>query len=102
MPKVASAIAGGLVTIDPAHAACYKAGADRKVTMLLYNQQVISSLTGSFISLTQASGVPVVGVYETVPVPGYDYQSWVLAEVNVLGFRLPARPARPNPVPLEY
>jgi zinc/manganese transport system substrate-binding protein len=26
----------------------------------------------------------VVGVYETMPVPGYDYQSWVLAEVKAL------------------
>ena len=27
-------------------------------------------------------GHPVVGVYETMPTPGYDYQSWMLAEVN--------------------
>jgi len=49
-----------------------------------YNQQVTGSLTGSFISLAQASGVPVAGVYETMPVPGYDYQSWMLAEVRAL------------------
>jgi zinc/manganese transport system substrate-binding protein len=28
--------------------------------------------------------VPVVGVYETMPTPGYDYQSWMLAEVRAL------------------
>ena len=55
-----------------------------KVTVFLYNQQVTDSLTKSFISLAQASGVPVVGVYETMPVPGYDYQSWMLAEVRAL------------------
>ena len=26
----------------------------------------------------------MVGVYETMPVPGYDYQSWMLAEVQAL------------------
>ncbi len=30
------------------------------------------------------AGVPVVGVYETMPTPGYDYQSWMLAEVNAI------------------
>ena len=28
--------------------------------------------------------MPVVGVYETMPTPGYDYQSWMLAEVNAI------------------
>jgi zinc/manganese transport system substrate-binding protein len=55
-----------------------------KVTAFLYNQQVTSSLTVSFIALAQQNGVPVVGVYETMPVPGYDYQSWMLAEVQAL------------------
>ena len=26
----------------------------------------------------------MVGVYETMPTPGYDYQSWMLAEVQAL------------------
>jgi zinc/manganese transport system substrate-binding protein len=55
-----------------------------KVKVFLYNQQVTDTLTDSFISLAQANGVPVVGVYETMPTPGYDYQSWMLAEVNAL------------------
>jgi len=25
-----------------------------------------------------------VGVYETMPTPGYDYQTWMLAEVRAL------------------
>ncbi len=28
--------------------------------------------------------IPVVGVYETMPAPGYDYQSWMMAEVRAL------------------
>jgi zinc/manganese transport system substrate-binding protein len=55
-----------------------------KVKVFLYNQQVTSSLTQSFITLAHANGVPVVGVYETMPTPGYDFQSWMVAEVNAL------------------
>ena len=41
-------------------------------------------LTESLITLAQQNDIPVVGVYETMPVPGYDYQSWMLAEVQDL------------------
>jgi zinc/manganese transport system substrate-binding protein len=55
-----------------------------KVKAFLYNQQVTDSLTESFITLAHANGIPVVGVYETMPAPGYDYQSWMLTEVQDL------------------
>jgi zinc/manganese transport system substrate-binding protein len=55
-----------------------------KVKAFLYNQQVTSPLTESFIATANASGIPVVGVYETMPTPGYDYQSWMLAEARAL------------------
>jgi len=55
-----------------------------KVKVFVYNQQVTDSLTESFLSLARKDGIPVVGVYETMPVPGYDYQSWMLAEVKAL------------------
>src|ERR1700730_11129114 len=55
-----------------------------KVKVFLYNQQVTSSLTQSFITLARANGIPVVGVYETMPVPGFNYQSWMLTEVQDL------------------
>jgi len=56
----------------------------RKVRALVYNQQVTDSLTESFIALAHANGIPVVGVYETMLVPRYGYQSWMLAEVRAL------------------
>jgi zinc/manganese transport system substrate-binding protein len=56
----------------------------RKVKALVYNQQVTDSLTESFIALARTNGIAVVGVYETMPEPGYDYQSWMLAEVQAL------------------
>ena len=55
-----------------------------KVKVFLYNQQVTSTLTRSFVALAQQDNIPVVGVYETMPQPGYDYQSWMLAETRNL------------------
>ena len=55
-----------------------------KVKAFVYNQQVTDSLTESFISLARANHIPVVGVYETMPEPGYHYQSWMLAQVRAL------------------
>jgi zinc/manganese transport system substrate-binding protein len=55
-----------------------------KVKVFVYNQQVTDSLTESFLNLAHKEGIPVVGVYETMPTPGYDYQSWMLAEVKAL------------------
>ena len=55
-----------------------------KVKVFLYNQQVTDPLTESLIALADQNHIPVVGVYETMPVPGYDYQTWMLAEVQDL------------------
>jgi zinc/manganese transport system substrate-binding protein len=58
--------------------------AGRAVKVFVYNQQVTDSLTDSFLAEAKQHGVPVVGVYETMPTPGYDYQTWMLAEVRAL------------------
>ncbi len=55
-----------------------------QVKVFCYNQQVVDALTTSIRSTAQRTGVPVVGVYETMPTPGYDYQRWMLAEVNAI------------------
>jgi zinc/manganese transport system substrate-binding protein len=57
---------------------------EHKIKVFLYNQQVTDSVTASFLAQAHEYGVPVVGVYETMPTPGYNYQSWMLAEVNAL------------------
>ena len=51
--------------------------------MFVYNQQVTDALTTSIRQAAQRAGVPVVGVYETMPT-GYRYQSWMLAEVRAI------------------
>jgi zinc/manganese transport system substrate-binding protein len=55
-----------------------------EVEVFVHNQQVTDSLTESFVQAAKRAGIPVVGVYETMPTPGYDYQSWMLAEVRAL------------------
>jgi zinc/manganese transport system substrate-binding protein len=44
---------------------------------------VTDTLTASFLATAHKYGIPVVGVYETMP-DGYRYQSWMLAEVHAL------------------
>jgi zinc/manganese transport system substrate-binding protein len=58
--------------------------ARHKVKVLVYNQQVTDTLTQSFIAAAKQARIPIIGVYETMPAPGYDYQSWMLAETNAL------------------
>jgi zinc/manganese transport system substrate-binding protein len=57
---------------------------ERKVRVFLYNQQVTDTLTESFITLARQNHIPVVGVNETMPAPGYDYQTWMLSVVRDL------------------
>jgi zinc/manganese transport system substrate-binding protein len=55
-----------------------------RVKAFVYNQQVTDSVTQEFLTHAHAAGVPVVGVYETMPTPGYTYQSWMMAELHAL------------------
>jgi zinc/manganese transport system substrate-binding protein len=57
---------------------------EHKVKVFVYNQQVTNSITQLLLSLAHKDGIPVVGVYETMPVPGYNYQTWMEAEVHAL------------------
>ncbi len=57
---------------------------NHKVQVFVHNQQVSSPITEAFVAEAKRHGIPVVGVYETMPTPGYDYQSWMLAEVKAL------------------
>lgn len=55
-----------------------------RVRVFCYNQQVTDALTNSIRQTALRAGVPVVGVYETMPRPGYDYQSWMMAELDAI------------------
>lgn len=62
-----------------------------RVKLFCYNAQVSSSVTVSLRALAEKSHVPEVAVYETMPTPGYDFQSWMLAEVNAMTRALTVR-----------
>ena len=55
-----------------------------QVKLFCYNEQVVDALTSSIRQTAVSAHVPVVGVYETMPTPGYTYQSWMLAEVKAI------------------
>jgi zinc/manganese transport system substrate-binding protein len=56
---------------------------EKQADAFVYNQQVTDSITEKFLSSAADNGVPVVGVYETMPT-GYTYQRWMLAELTAL------------------
>lgn len=55
----------------------------RTVRILIYNQQAVSTLTERMRQLSQASGVPVVGVRETMPL-GSHVQDWMLQTITAV------------------
>jgi len=55
----------------------------KQVKVFLYNQQVTDDTTDKYLQLAKDNGIPVVGVYETMPA-NYHYQDWMLAEVKAL------------------
>ncbi|MCL6626544.1 MAG: zinc ABC transporter substrate-binding protein [Alicyclobacillus shizuokensis] len=55
----------------------------RRVKVLVYNQQVVDPATKALLGLAKQNHIPVAGVYETMPAH-HDYQSWMEAEVTAL------------------
>ncbi len=55
-----------------------------KVKVLLYNSQATSPVTESIKTLAGASGVPVVGVSETIPQSGESFVDWQLAQLTAI------------------
>jgi zinc/manganese transport system substrate-binding protein len=53
----------------------------KKVKVLLSNSQVTSPLTKDLQDLAAKSGIPVVGVAETIPPQYKTYQEWMLAQL---------------------
>ena len=57
---------------------------NHKVAVLLYNDQVTDPTTDKIKSLASSSGVPIVGVSETLPARDHDFQSWQLRQAHDL------------------
>jgi zinc/manganese transport system substrate-binding protein len=56
----------------------------RKVKVLIYNGQVTSPLTKDIQDLAVKSGIPVVGVAETIPPAYKTFADWQLAQLDAL------------------
>ncbi|MEN3319567.1 MAG: zinc/manganese transport system substrate-binding protein [Mycobacterium sp.] len=54
----------------------------KAIKVLLYNGQVTSPATDAVKQLAQSSGVPVVGVTETLPPTDKNFQAWQLRQIN--------------------
>ncbi len=55
-----------------------------KVRALLYNVQTVTPVTASIRSLAKTSGIPVVGVSETMPSGAKSYQQWQEDQLTAL------------------
>ena len=55
-----------------------------KIQVFLYNGQVTTPMTDSLKALATQSGVPVVGVTETIPKAGESYVDWQLAQLDAI------------------
>ena len=57
---------------------------NHKIKVLLYNAQVTSPTTEAIKTLAQRSGIPVVGVTETLPQNEKTFQQWQLDQAKSL------------------
>ncbi len=55
----------------------------KRVKMLAYDQQAIAPVTLSLLTIARAHHIPIIGVYETMPL-SKTYQGWMLAEMNAV------------------
>ncbi len=55
-----------------------------KVTVLLYNSQVVDAQTTQIKKTATSSGVPIVGVSETIPSEFSTFQAWQIAQAKAL------------------
>lgn len=55
----------------------------KEVKAFLYNRQAVDDSTKALLSLAKKNGIPVVGVYETMP-QDYTYQKWMSTETQAI------------------
>jgi len=55
----------------------------KKVKAFFYNQQAVEAVTTKLLGIARAKRIPIVGVYETMPL-AKDYQGWMMAEITAV------------------
>jgi len=58
-----------------------------RVKMFAYNQQAVAPITTKLLPLARAHHIPVIGVYETMPL-SKTYQGWMVAEMQAVDLAL--------------
>jgi zinc/manganese transport system substrate-binding protein len=81
-PSFAQSIEDGNDPSVADNAAMDAALTNKAIKVLLYNGQVSSPATDAVKQLAQKSGVPVVGVTETLPPTDASFQAWQLRQIN--------------------
>lgn len=66
-----------------------------RVKVLLYNVQTVTPVTTQIRSLAERSGIPIVGVSETMPLSDRTYQQWQLAQLTALFHALQGPASKP-------
>lgn len=68
---------------------------EHHVKILIYNKQVVNSLTKQMLAIAQKEKIPVVGVSEMLP-PGMTYTQWMVRELTELKWALESLHGKPN------
>ena len=54
---------------------------DKKIQVLVYNQQTVTPITETIKKMAADAGIPVVGITETIQPPDVSFQEWMNAEL---------------------
>jgi zinc/manganese transport system substrate-binding protein len=64
---------------------------DKKLQILVYNQQTVTPITETIKKMAADAGIPVVGITETIQPPDVSFQDWMNAELIFLENALNAK-----------
>ena len=57
---------------------------DKKIQVLVYNEQTVTPITETIKKLAADAGIPVVGITETIQPPDVSFQDWMNAELIMI------------------
>jgi zinc/manganese transport system substrate-binding protein len=64
---------------------------DKKIQLLVYNEQTVTPITETIKKLAANAGIPVVGITETIQPPDVAFQDWMNAELIMIENALNAK-----------
>jgi zinc/manganese transport system substrate-binding protein len=56
----------------------------KQISVLIFNNQTVTSMTTNLKQLAAAQGIPVVGISETMEPPDTTFQAWQYAQLTAL------------------